>query len=218
MPQVHNRELMRELGGAVGMTKNSRFMASVNYSDSTRKRITIINNVEQKVHNLKVQVIDRSIRLAVGRNRNLVQKYKDSLRAIEAYQHVVTLNMFPNREFPRDSSEYQAALDRRYTFDALKGKVRQTLTELEPATLRAKEAKCRLDECRNDYARVLRRNLDRIECASALKRQRCKDEIEKEDREKEERLLVEDGKTDETIKKVPFASKKIICKCKNVLL
>lgn len=158
MPQVHNKLHLQSLdSSAGGDSSNSKFRQMTHFSDTLRRRVTVINKVEQTMCKVKVNVIERNLRHQSQRSERIINGVHRTLNRIQAYTNVLndmkTPQVVNSYYVPRlvTSQSYNVTSSRE-----LQNKIDTALADLDPAVQKARELEKLLQMSRLRYMKALR--------------------------------------------------------------
>ena len=144
--------------------------------------------MEKNAMDLKIKLISKNAQIIQNRFSRTEKRLKENLKRTIAYGRVVKENSISKL---MGSPLYKDALNRKYTYKALRFELVRMLDRMEPRHLREEQTKKRVDVARDEYEGVMRKNLIRITSPRTNRREEerlAKEKREKEKREEQERF------------------------------
>lgn len=136
--------------------------------------------MEKRTMALKLKLIAKNAQLSQNRFTRAERRLKESLRRTIAYGRVTKEN---NISKLMGSPAYKDALNRSYTYHALRFHLVEMLSKMEPGHRRDLDVKRRVEVAREEFQEVIDRNLATILSPRTLRRQEEMREKQRKDEE-----------------------------------
>lgn len=156
MPQVHNKSITLD-GNAFG--KNSRFMNTLKFSDTTKRRVRAFNVVENKLNKIRLNYYNRQEEIEYNRMQREKEFLLVKLKRLVAYKKVAHDHSISN------AVNYQDALNEDRSHRQVQKQIQDMILELSPQYVREKRAKEKIAAAKQRYDDIINRNrkdLDKI--------------------------------------------------------
>lgn len=150
MPQVYNKSLSYD--NSTGIGQNSRYMASVRFTEMSLRRVNVINSLQNNLTQKKLDNFDRHLNNQIIYFERIKHRLVDDLHTRLAYKMVLK-----NHNISQ-AKDYHKALDERHTFGALHNEVKDMMQVLKPAYIRARKAKALANETKQLYNNIVFQN------------------------------------------------------------
>lgn len=154
MPQVQNKAFCYDTSSAFG--KNSRFMASLRFTDRSLQRVNVLNALENRFTKKKLDFLERETYIQRSKYERIKNRLVDNLQKRLAYKMVLKKHSISN------APDYSEALDKRYTYTAFKGEVKSMLKYMKPERMRERKARSLLHENQNSYDNIIFQNTQKF--------------------------------------------------------
>lgn len=154
MPQVHNKALSYDTTTAFG--KNSRYMASLRFTEKSLRRVNVLNSLENRLSKKKLDYYERDAQINTFKLERIKNRLVDNLQKRMAYKLVLK-----NHSISK-AKDYQKALDQKYTLTALHSEVKNMINYMNPARVRERNARSLLHEQKNNYDNLIFQNTQKF--------------------------------------------------------
>jgi hypothetical protein len=150
MPQVQSKAHAYDTASAFG--KNSRFMASLRFTDRSLRRVNVLNSLEHSFTKKKLDFLERDSNVQRLKYERIKNRLVDNLQKRLAYKMVLKNHSIS------EAKDYSQALDKKYTYTAFKGEVKNMLIHMRPERIRERKARSLIHENQNSYDNIIFQN------------------------------------------------------------
>ena len=151
MPQVHNKARVLDQDSSA-FSKNSRFMASLKFSEGSLRRMKAQNVLDQHTSRIEMRYFERHADIQQKKYERARQRIIEKAQKHIAYKLVLMQHSIAK------AKDYKKALDVDYSYHALHYKVNNMLQRIQPDVVRERQARALINQNRKRYESLLRKN------------------------------------------------------------
>ena len=158
MPQVHNPSRLMDMESSA-FAKNSRYMAAINFTEGSLRRMNALNFLDKRLTSIKVKYYTRQERIQNGKMERTRNRMIENLQKRLAYKLVLKSHSIST------AKDYHSALKDNYSFESMQHEVKNMMYMMRPEHVREKRARVLINEQQRRYDEAIkknRENLDRL--------------------------------------------------------
>ena len=155
--------------------KTSRFMAAIRVTEGSRRKIRALNTVENRLKRIRLRFYGRHNEI------DMRKRDRDKLRMEDDLKLVLAAKIVAEQRSISKASDYHKALNTNYSWETVKKNNKHMVNYMEPDRVRERKAQALIDENRQRYQSILKRNRNSIDVLCPVYKPKWKLEQEDDD-------------------------------------